>query len=514
MAKRPSNKPQEILALRVPQWLADWDSVEWDKDAFRREPEHWFYVFSIPATELKALSGIYLRSPAGRSRGADDLGIQRRHEAERSAEIREFIRFGYPWSDLSRAKRESEEYDALRKPGWLPTAIVVNILRPDDERQGQKVARADLVAVNQYDQSTVRVTLPQTFTGVGWQAQTIPPIEVIDGQHRLWAFEGKSFQGNYHLPVVAFYRLDISWQAYLFYTINIKPKKINASLAFDLYPLLRTEDWLEKFEGHVIYRETRAQELVDLLYSSPESPWHRRINMVGERGQKGQMVSQAAWIRSLLASFVKSWEGTRLPIGGLFGSPVGSHNLVLPWSRAEQAAFLMVAGQYLKDAIASTNQQWARALRSQHISQLSSESRDLAYSGPNTLINQDQGIRAFLHVINDLCYEKADELALGRWGRTTNSDQDIDKQVAEAVGSLRKTMCGKFLKAIADGLSTYDWRASDAPGLKEDERLLKAAFRGSGGYKELRKQLLQHLASGAANVAGVAENVLDSLGYE
>ena len=51
---------------------------------------------------------------------------------------------------------------------------------------------------------------------------------------------------------------------------------------------------LEKFEGPVIYRETRAQELVDLLYSYPQSPWFQRINMLGESGLGRRMVSQAA----------------------------------------------------------------------------------------------------------------------------------------------------------------------------------------------------------------------------
>jgi hypothetical protein len=52
--------------------------------------------------------------------------------------------------------------------------------------------------------------------------------------------------------LVAFHGLDLSWQAYLFWTINIKPKRINPSLAFDLYPLLRSENWLDKAEGHFV----------------------------------------------------------------------------------------------------------------------------------------------------------------------------------------------------------------------------------------------------------------------
>jgi hypothetical protein len=164
MAKQPSSRTREIRALQVPQWLDMWNEVAWEPSAYRREPEHWFYLFSIPATDLKALSGIYPRTTAERSRGTEDLGIQRRHENERSAEIGEFIRYGYPWSDLSKAKRESGEFDDLRKPGWLPTAIVVNILRADDERLEMKVDRHDLVNVVSDGDSGYAIRLPENFT--------------------------------------------------------------------------------------------------------------------------------------------------------------------------------------------------------------------------------------------------------------------------------------------------------------------------------------------------------------
>ena len=70
------------------------------------------------------------------------------------------------------------------------------------------------------------------------------------GQHRLLSFDDDiNRYPGYEIPVVAFVGLDRSWQAYLFYTINIKPKRINTSLAFDLYPLLRTEQCLSVLRG-------------------------------------------------------------------------------------------------------------------------------------------------------------------------------------------------------------------------------------------------------------------------
>lgn len=512
MSKRKT--APSVPALKVRQWLSDWDDIGWSKQDRGAEPQHWFYQFSMPAGDLKALSGIYPRTTK-RQRGVEDLGIQRRHEKDRSEQIRQFVKYGYPWSELGDSRRKSGEFKDLRQPGWLPTAIVVNILTSGDERLGQKVAKGELVTVDDDTSGAATVQLPDGFSGSDWRHSAIPPVEVIDGQHRLWAFEDAELSGDFELPVVAFVGLDLRWQAYLFYTINIKPKKINASLAFDLYPLLRTQEWLTKFEGHVIYRETRAQELVDLLWSHRESPWYHRINMLGEKGYKGLMVTQAAWVRSLLASLVKSWEGRGVRIGGLFGSSVGQHDTVLPWSRAEQAAFLIVAGQAIKEAIGQITEPWAEALRKQKMPSLFEQGDDLAFYGPNSLINQDQGIRILLQVLNDVLYVRADALALHEWGGQQGNEDTDEAQVSASATSLRKrTKIAKYLKQLAASLATYDWRSSDAPGLNDDERRLKASFRGSGGYKELRHHVLTHVvAQKAGEVSKAAKDVMDSLGY-
>jgi len=510
MAKQGSER-KEIFALKVRQWLPAWSAVEWNKKEHRSEPQHWFYQFSISAGYLKALSGIYARTTKERLRGSDDLGIQRRHETERSEEIARFIQFGYPWSDLSKSKRQLPEYNDLRKPGWLPTALVVNILTGTDTRRGKKVHPDDLIDVKEDANGLTRLSLPEKFTGKTWSPKDVPPIEVIDGQHRLWAFEDADLPEDFELPVVGFKGLDLSWQAYLFYTINIKPKKINASLAFDLYPLLRTEEWLSKFEGHAIYRETRAQELVDLLWSHPKSPWHKRINMLGEAGHKGTMVSQAAWIRSLLATFIKSREGKGKRLGGLFGAPVGISLLTPPWSRAEQGALLIFLGTHFKSAVGENKSEWAASLRKQPRVAGFSPTIDLAFFGTNSLLNQDQGVRALLYVANDVLYLCADQLSLGMWGGTTVEGSD-ESAVSEAIRSLEKRGdIAKFVEKMMNKLASYDWRASSSPDLTPEQALLKAAFRGSGGYRELRRHVLEHVSSGTDDIAKAADIALKAL---
>ena len=327
-----SSGTRRIPALKVRQWLGGWDKVKFDKKEHRTKPPPNFMLFSIPAAELRSLCGISRRETTGVQRRAADLGIQRQHDPDRSAEIERFVEYGYPWSTLSEAKRLAPEFNDLRKPGWLPTAIIINILGKGEEREGKKISDKDLVKIVEKN-DVAELELPYKKWSKDWVPDGAPPFEVIDGQHRLWAFDGKdSKAGDFDLPVVAFNNLDISWQAYLFWTVNIKPKRINPSLAFDLYPLLRAEDWLERAEEHVVYRETRSQELVEALWAYPDSPWFDRINMLGEK--ENRWVTQAAWTRNLVASFIKPWEGRRNRTGGMFGERIGKAGEVLGWSRA------------------------------------------------------------------------------------------------------------------------------------------------------------------------------------
>ena len=497
-----------VPAVKVRQWLKDWDQVQFDPKQRRRKPDPEFLVTSLDASLLRRLSGIYRRTAeAGVSR-SEDLGIQRRHEEDRSTEIRAFVRHGYPWAELPRSKQRQGNYADLRKPGWLPGAVVVNILLPSDDRLGERVARQDLVTIEESDES-IYLRLPSGANNKAWRPSEVAPIEVIDGQHRLWAFEAGAFTGTFDLPVVAFVGLDLSWQAYLFWTINIRPKKINRSLAFDLYPLLRTEDWLERFEGHSVYRETRAQELTEMLWSTPESPWHLRINMLGEPGRGG--VSQAAWIRALTASFVKQWEGRGTRVGGLFGAPLGKHKLALPWSRAQQGAFLVYVWHAIREAIGRQKPQWLASVARGSATKTERAAGDAGIHADNSLLGTDQGIRAVMQVANDICWVAAAELDLFDW---SPADEESDGEISAEFEGLKHHPVAGFLDDLATALVTYDWRTAATPDLTDEERLAKLAFRGSGGYRELRRQLLRHLRAQRGAPAQRADKVMRVLGYD
>ena len=500
-----------LPALRVRQWLAKWDDIDWNPAERRTEPPHYFYQFTMPAQRLRRLSDVYPRT-TDRATSVEDLGIQRSRDEGRSEEIRRFIQHGYPLSTVSAARLASPDLEPLRQPGWLPTAILVNILTAQDRRNGRRVAARDLITVSDRDALTATLSVPAASPI--WEPEGVPPIEVIDGQHRLWAFGDDELAGAFDVPVVAFHGIDLSWQAYLFYIINIKPKKINASLAFDLYPLLRTEEWLNQTESHVVYRETRAQEIVDLLWFHESSPWHKRINMLGAGSQRGLTVTQASWVRSLLASFVKRWDGPGTSIGGIFGSHLGREKAVLGWSRTDQAAFLMVVGRSIRDRIYALDSEWTHQVRKHSGVREHGPENDPAFYGRHNLLNTDQGIRALLQVANDLCFVGADEIHLHDWKGAWDPGCDDATNISEALASLsRHVGISEYTAHMGAAVASFDWRSSSFPELDETDKQLKASFRGSGGYKELRRSLLRHVATAENPLARTASIVIERLGY-
>jgi hypothetical protein len=121
-------------------------------------------------------------------------------------------------------------------------------------------------------------------------------------------------------------------------------------------------------------------------------------------------------------------------------------------------------------------------------------------------------------VTNDLCYVRADVLQLDSW-RFDEVDGGLGEQSVDepAVTAALKSLTGQpveqYLTEVADELARYDWRTSAAEGLTEDQRVAKLGFRGSGGYKELRRQLLLHLGRTGGDIGRAARDVHQALGY-
>ena len=503
-----------IPAIRVRQWLTEWDDFEYSEALLQGKPPPHFYLCSMPAPLLRRLSGVQRRQDSGPR--AADFGIQRGHDKERSMEIARYVKVGYPGASLN--TNQENEFPELRKPGWLSTAIVGNLVSAKTQRYGVKADPQDIIAVDSDGDALAHLVLPEGSDEDSWKRseQGLNPIEIIDGQHRLFAFsEDEVINGNFEFPVVLYEDLDISWQAYLFWTINVRPKRINPSMAYDLYPLLRTTEWLERVEGPSTYRETRAQELTEALWSHPESPWLRRIGMLGR--EKGK-VTQAAFIRSLTQSFVRGWSGRgKVRIGGFFGTAHSEEPTdVLRWTRAQQAAYLIALWSGLETAIANCDEEWAKFLRDTKPVRDEDLHHDLAFGGRYSMLATDQGVRGFLQVCNDISYHQRHEVPFADWQRPRSADATNVEEVTEALEDLRKKKdIADFIGKLTTDISRFDWRSAVTPKLPSNVEIFQSRYRGGSGYRQVRMQLLRQLKSeGTEEIADSAGFVTEALGYE
>jgi len=504
-----TDKAKPIPALMVTQWRESWSEVNTVGDD-RSPPPHHFYVMSMPARILRALSGVERRSIEERLQGGRDKGIQRALDENRSKEIASFIKSGYPWSTLSKQKQNAPEYQALKMPGWLPTAVVINVKLQGDSRPSGNLHESDVVSFQDLDGGLAEMTLPVTLLTLPWDPIDSHPIEIIDGQHRLWAFDELNSDEDFELPVVAFHGLDVAWQAYLFYVINIKPKKINTSLAYDLYPLLREQDWLEGGEAHIIYREARAQELTEALWSYPKSPWYQRINMLGETG--GSQVRQASWVRSLTATLIRKRTGKNVLIGGLFGAPEASES---QWNRIDQAAILIAFWIELEKASSTCEEAWAFELR-KVVTSGAELGDDRAFTSKKSLLNSDMGVRGLLHVLNDMLMISRNRTELSEWQTNQPNDRVSNEAIGSAIEDLNKQhQIAGYFEQLASELIKFDWRTADAPGIADENlKTKKLTYRGSGGYNSLRFDILKSLLSSPEPIKADASKVLDLLDGE
>lgn len=485
----------ETNCIQVSQWLTSWDEVNFDLP-MRKKPQGHFYMFKMDIRVLKRISDVHRRK--AKKPRAEEINIQRSLKEERSHEIRNYVESGFPLSTLNDKDRLDPENQKLKMPGMLPTAILVNILGKNQKRGNSIINDADLITIKN-EAGITKLVLPENVFSDTWMPE-LKPIEIIDGQHRLWAFdESEKINGDFEVPVVAYYDLDRAWQAYLFYMINIKPKKINTSLGYDLYPLLRTQEWLENSkEGLKVYRETRAQELVEALWLFEESPWHKRISMLGE---ESSYISQNAFIRALSDSYFRK---VRRDISGLFGDVLKKRNFEeLKWVRAQQAGFLILLWDEIAKALNTDNTkdgeiEWVDMLRKENVQMTLFEKElrlDKSFISKNSNLSRDQGVTGISMFSNDFFYVLANESEIDLneidWDSEIDERQIDSGSIDLAINKFVSHPVYTYVQLFAREVIKLDWRTSSAEFEDENKREFQKKYRGSGGYREIWNDLLK-----------------------
>lgn len=213
-----------------------------------------FYSAVIPAQTLLELCTFDFRRIAENNGVKEFLGIQRPLKNDRVRDIRKFIR---------------------TSDGCFPTSIVISV----DERSVTLGDDGKSIVLRGYqDAIDPEILIP--FRGIA---------TIIDGQHRLKAFEGTEI--NWDLTVNIFVGIDEGTQASIFSKVNLAQTKVNKSLVYDLFALDKDRS-----------PEKTCHEIVVALNSMPLSPFFERVKRLGSatEGVFGETLSQATLVKGIL----------------------------------------------------------------------------------------------------------------------------------------------------------------------------------------------------------------------
>ena len=214
-----------------------------------------FYNCCMLAKDLLDICQFDFRQIKENNGVKDFMGIQRPLNEDRVKEIRRYI----------------QTEDAC-----FPTSIVISV----DERCASFTERngKSVLVIQPFEDPENHIAIP--YRGLA---------RIIDGQHRLKAFEGTDI--NWILPVNVFVGADEGTQAMIFSKVNLAQTKVNKSLVYDLFSLDKDRS-----------PEKTCHEIAVNLNDIPESPFYKLIKRLGSatEGVFGETLSQATVVKALL----------------------------------------------------------------------------------------------------------------------------------------------------------------------------------------------------------------------
>ncbi|MCL2774589.1 MAG: DGQHR domain-containing protein [Oscillospiraceae bacterium] len=117
-------------------------------------------------------------------------------------------------------------------------------------------------------------------------------FKIIDGQHRLMAFENMpTIASSFDLVVAFFLDVPLSDQAYIFSIINTTQTKLDPSLMQDLSAI-----------SDITTPEKIVRSIAQLFNKRHDSPWQRKIKMLGKKDELSNdaIISQYSFNKSIL----------------------------------------------------------------------------------------------------------------------------------------------------------------------------------------------------------------------
>lgn len=204
-----------------------------------------FYVVVMEPDQLTSIAVADVRELDDRELD-EYLGIQRRLEKKRVAEIKEYVK----------------GIDAT-----FPTSVLLAIDADNAE----------------WDDDTRELTI---FSNDHGDFSEI--AKILDGQHRVAGLEG--YNGpTFQLCVCIFIGADIADQASIFSTVNLAQTKVSKSLVYDLYDYQKARS-----------PQKTAHNIAIAMDRKPGSPYEGKIKRLGFATKPGQLITQATVVEELM----------------------------------------------------------------------------------------------------------------------------------------------------------------------------------------------------------------------
>lgn len=235
-----------------------------------------FFVGVMPAVDLLTICEFDYRRIRENDGYKDFLGIQRQLKSDRVSAIQKYINT----SDAT-----------------FPTSVVVSV----DDRCATIIPDKgwSTLEISEYvdEESPEMSILLENSTSI------------IDGQHRLKAFEGDWRPDTFDVSVSFFIGVDDATEATIFSTVNLAQTKVNKSLVYDLFSLEKTRS-----------PERTCHEIAVAMDKLEASPFFEKIKRLGTstEGRVDETLSQATFVRGLLP-FITNDPVSDRDVGKRFG---------------------------------------------------------------------------------------------------------------------------------------------------------------------------------------------------
>ena len=116
--------------------------------------------------------------------------------------------------------------------------------------------------------------------------------EVIDGQHRLEGLRDSEYLKIFEMPIILMFYLTETEKAYVFSIINSKQTQVPKSLIYDLFALTRERT-----------PQKTCHEIARSFNSDENSPYYKRLKMLGKKEHEESAISQGSFVTYLLPLF-------------------------------------------------------------------------------------------------------------------------------------------------------------------------------------------------------------------